>query len=473
LLRRDTTMATANRFEHCRYDIPVRHKRKVPFRPRVAAPSNFSQRTLELRRLDTELERFILGAPDYEELLVEAWAANIHRSVSVEGNPLSLRQVQKVARESLKKDPLAPPTRYPDWPRQEIVNHILVHKTPDQWRGNWTLEMILELHRFLLEGDPAQVRAGRFRDAYGAIYNPGGEETHINAPPDAIETELQALLDWRNTEAEILFPVAAAAVFFHEFESIHPFSDGNGRTGRVLFHIYLQTTGLPNSHLCLIEPLLMGDLDLYYRILGWTDQSESYTELVDFFTDALLASYRGARDRLSTKDLLSSDLDELAKRLLVKAKASGTWFTNTEAAEWADNVTPATIRRHLGDLVDKDVIEQEGAVPCGAPDSSPPCVDQPRLRPRSGSSLGCGRTGIRRHGRRARPAPCLGRLGAISLFRVNDPSLDSSDVDGPEILLRDGRHLNSARLGVDNPHHVIPRGEPHHRSDGLRHGRPQ
>jgi Fic family protein len=354
-------MAIASKFGHCTFDIPVRHVRKVPFRPTIRVPKNFSERAYELRRLDMELERFILRATDYSDLLVEAWGANIHRSVSVEGNPLTLQQVKKVARDSLKNNQAGVEKRYPDWPRQEIVNHILVHKRPDVWRSDWTLPMILGLHRFLMDGAPKAAQPGKFRDHYGAIYNDAKEETHVNAPPEAIEQELQALLDWRNTQAESLFPVVAAAVFFHEFESIHPFSDGNGRTGRVLFHTYLQTTGLPNSHLCLVEPLLMGDLDLYYRILGWTDKTESYTELIDFFTDSLLESYRNARNRLKGKDLLSSDLDEIAKRLLVQAKARGTWFNNADAGEWVDSVTLATVRRHLGELARKDVLEQEGA----------------------------------------------------------------------------------------------------------------
>ncbi len=206
---------TLGKFEHCQTAIPVRHKRKVPFSPCITSPIGFSQRTLELRRLDGELDRYVLKASDYADMLVEAWAVNIHRSVSVEGNPLSLPEVKRLARDSLHNRQ----REVMDWPRQEIVNHMAVHASPEQWQPPWTIERLCALHRYLMDGSPPEDRPGELRDFRGAIENSAGEETMITAPPEYVKEELESLLRWRNEQADLLFPVVAASVFFHEFET--------------------------------------------------------------------------------------------------------------------------------------------------------------------------------------------------------------------------------------------------------------
>ena len=349
------------KYGHCKYPIPVRHTRKVPFEPRIRQPDGFGDRALELRRLDGELDRFILKASDYADLLVEAWSENIHRSVSIEGNPLSAQEVRRVVRESLRPAAGRAAPERADWPRQEIINHLAVHANPDEWEVTWTIAGIQGLHKFLLDGAPADTRPGQWRDFRGVILSDKGEEVCITAPPEHIEEEIASLLKWRNERAEVYFPVVAATVFFHEFESIHPFADGNGRTGRVLFHHYLQTQGLPNAHLCMIEPELMENLERYYHLLAWTDYRGEYTELVDFFTDSVLRSYQSAVRRLGRKDLLSKGLDETAKRLLTRAKQDKErWFTVGEAERWVDGRGHATVRRHLNALVEEGALESEG-----------------------------------------------------------------------------------------------------------------
>jgi Fic family protein len=149
-------------------------------------------------------------------------------------------------------------------------------------------------------------------------------------------------------------------VFFHEFESIHPFVDGNGRTGRVLFHGYLQNHGLPHSHLCTIEKQITENPRTYYNVLAWTDHEEDYELLLNYFTEATLTSYRNAVERFRSKDLLSGDMDEVKKRLLIKARREGGWFSSTEASDWISGRSQDTVRRHLNDLTDMDLLETKG-----------------------------------------------------------------------------------------------------------------
>jgi len=200
---------------------------------------------------------------------------------------------------------------------------------------------------------------GILRSKPSAVFSDKDEELLVTAPPEHIRSELDALLDWVNRESLAMWPVAAAAVFFHEFESIHPFEEGNGRTGRVLFHAYLQNAGLANAYRCLVEAELIGDPELYYIILGWTDHSGSYTEIVDYFTAALSRSYEKAVQRFQSKDV-SPSLDSIDRMLARAAKQNRTWFSVRDATKFAGEWSEQTIRNRLNRLTEKQLLHSVG-----------------------------------------------------------------------------------------------------------------
>lgn len=344
-----------SRFSGCRVRHPVRHRRKDPFRPVVQVPADFPRRALELRRLDAELDRFILSAGDYMDLVVDAFATNVHYSTKLEGNPLPLEEVRRLTRnsfEGLRGGTL-------DKPRQEIINHLMAWVSPGTFETPWSVEMIRFVHQYLMEGVEPESLPGEFRKG-PAYITQGRDVVFQGADPRLVPDEMRSLADWLNGQGIALFPVVAATVFFHEFESIHPFRDGNGRTGRTLFHAYLQNHGLPNASLCKVEYEITKDPETYYLLLGWTDQEESYTELVDYVTDCTLAAYRSAIGAFRAKDLLTSDLEEAARRILVRAKQKKAWFKVAEAVGWVSGIGEQTVRRHLNGLVERGVLEAEG-----------------------------------------------------------------------------------------------------------------
>jgi Fic family protein len=344
------------KFAGISHPYPVRHRRKVPFHPDIQVPADLSSRLLEIRRLDQELDRFILSERDYLGFLTDAISVNIHKSVQLEGNPLGLEEVRRLAHDSMLGGEVQTRNRY----RREILNHLPIWMAPEAWNTPWTLESLQRLHLTLFSGVESDKHPGKFRTKPSAIYSDKDQELFIGAPPSAIEEELRSLLEWTNTRAGGFSPVVAASVFFHEFESIHPYEDGNGRVGRTLFHVYLQDHGLPNSHLCQVEAELVRDPELYYRVLGWTDHTGSYLELVDYFTDALLVSYQDAVGRFGSKDLLSHGLDENSKRLLARAKHAGAWFTVQQATTWLDSRSDQTVRRYLNELVELGALRSRG-----------------------------------------------------------------------------------------------------------------
>lgn len=104
-----------------------------------------------------------------------------------------------------------------------------------------TLQQILETHRLLLERSSLASHAGRLRTEQnwigGSGYNPCSAD-FVPPPPEIVEPLMHDLVQFCNSDD--LPAVAQAALAHGQFETIHPFSDGNGRTGRALIHMVLR-----------------------------------------------------------------------------------------------------------------------------------------------------------------------------------------------------------------------------------------
>lgn len=108
-----------------------------------------------------------------------------------------------------------------------------------------TMDLLLDIHRRLLAGTRLESHGGVVRDQQnwigGNSYNPCSA-TFIPPPPENVDHLLQDLCAFSSTDD--LPAVAQAAIAHAQFETIHPFVDGNGRTGRALIHLILRRRGL-------------------------------------------------------------------------------------------------------------------------------------------------------------------------------------------------------------------------------------
>lgn len=108
-----------------------------------------------------------------------------------------------------------------------------------------TRDLLLEIHRRLLEGTHLAPYAGRMREVQNWIggndHNPCAA-TYVPPPPEIVGDLLDDLCAFCNSD--MLPAVAQAAIAHAQFETIHPFADGNGRTGRALIYLILSRRGL-------------------------------------------------------------------------------------------------------------------------------------------------------------------------------------------------------------------------------------
>ena len=111
-------------------------------------------------------------------------------------------------------------------------------------------------------------------------------------PAPYVRTDMDLLLKWYDNNKKNLHPLALASIFHHKFEKIHPFMDGNGRTGRMLLNFILIKNNYPPIvvHKKTKKEYLDALRDADNSDLSRSDKKD-YFELVQFIADEMIASY--------------------------------------------------------------------------------------------------------------------------------------------------------------------------------------
>jgi len=158
---------------------------------------------------------------------------------------------------------------------------------------------ILEWHRLLMHHDPRS-HPGSFRRTQnwigGDVYGPK-RASFVPPSPQLVEPLIDDLFDYAHSSSD--HPIVRAAVLHTQFETIHPFADGNGRVGRALIHWALRT------HAPSVPPLALiwySHGDRYYRALDAWRTLRDPEPWVAYFASSMIEAVAGARtliDRLA------------------------------------------------------------------------------------------------------------------------------------------------------------------------------
>ncbi len=146
-------------------------------------------------------------------------------------------------------------------------------------------ELIQDLHTILQYGLVA-VRSGsrsnKYKQRDNRIVNSVG--TTIFIPPSHTETNtyMRDLLEFINNRSDGMNPLIKAAIFHSQFESIHPFDDGNGRVGRLLVGLYLQKTEAACRPFFNVSEAISRDKLVYYNRLN-ESRMDNYNNWIRFF----------------------------------------------------------------------------------------------------------------------------------------------------------------------------------------------
>lgn len=169
----------------------------------------------------------------------------------------------------------------------EVRNHInaLIFGAERLRTEKFTHSFMKKLHEYMMTGiiSPGLEKTlGMYKLKDNQIKSSTGSVVYI--PPKASETKkyMDELISFTNDDNDQLNPLIKAAMIHSQFESIHPFSDGNGRIGRVLISLYLYKAKVINFPFFYISEAINIDKAVYYRMLT-NSRTNSLDEWIKYF----------------------------------------------------------------------------------------------------------------------------------------------------------------------------------------------
>ena len=192
---------------------------------------------------------------------------SIHSSLAIEQNMLTLKQVSDIID---GKRVLGPPQDI-----REVRNAYEAYERISSL-DPYSVKNLLLAHRIMMEGLVKE--AGVFRSKNVGVYA-GNQLIHTGTPANYVPELIDQLFTWMKQSK--LHPLVKSCIFHYEFEFIHPFSDGNGRTGRLWQSLILQKWK-PFFAWLPIETLIHEQQDGYYAALNASNSEGESTVFVTF-----------------------------------------------------------------------------------------------------------------------------------------------------------------------------------------------
>ncbi|MPL77660.1 hypothetical protein SDC9_23517 [bioreactor metagenome] len=240
-------------------------------------------REIEKIRYIHKILQDTLTSHELEEYEKNSEYQYVHGTTSIEGNTLDLRETKQ-----LLNDNIAPDNKLLR-EINEVQNFRLVKKYRDASKKPVTIEFILKIHQLIMTNIDIEM-AGVFRrsNAIGIVGYDG-----LLPPADIIEESLQGIIDeYYRKVSEGYCPFEQAVLFHHRFECIHPFNDGNGRTGREIFNYLLIRDKFPRMFF-ISENFRKQYLDALNR-----GDKENYAGMVALFASMIIKQHKNVMERM-------------------------------------------------------------------------------------------------------------------------------------------------------------------------------
>lgn len=270
-----------------------------------------------------------------EQFSIE-WTYNTN---AIEGNTLSLRETEMVVSRGLTIGGKSLREHF------EAVNHARAIDWVAAFarrKRELSEELILDLHRAIMSGID-ETEAGAYRRHNVRIMG----AVHVPPSPAKVQPSMGDLVRWFHEHRRVVSVAASAAAVHYELVRIHPFTDGNGRTARLIMNFVLLRGGYP--------PAVIANVDRkrYYRVLQEADAGDlrpfadfvgrSIERSLVIYLDALGSAREGDREKRVYVSLREAErycaysqeyLSYLARSgRLPAVKFGRNWMTTREAIE--------------------------------------------------------------------------------------------------------------------------------------------
>lgn len=306
--------------------------------------------------LRERVQTALIELPWIPALQQDTRARNVHASTAIEGNPLTLEQVRAIE----EGRPLSSAS---DRAQREVMNYFagLRYVEKNARRKTIRHQEILSLHRILAGDVMDQGSAGQYRTIAVRV------GTYVPPPARDVSGLMFELLQWWNDDSPALSPVLSSAILHYRFEAIHPFADGNGRTGRALALWELYRRGFDTQHVFAVDEYYWQDRPSYYAALNHVHRhGEDLTHWLEYCAEGLRLTLERAWLRIQTFPVQSPrklTLRPRQEQLLHLLRDHGSM---TPAALWkALNISRQGAMDLIHPLLEAGMIERTGSKKTG------------------------------------------------------------------------------------------------------------
>ena len=296
--------------------------------------------------ISSQLERYAIRMEQEDTLRLRR--ANriktIHSSLAIEGNTLSIGEVQAVLEgkkvvASLKEI-------------QEVRNAIKTYELYPKLNP-FSIQDLLLAHGTMMSGLVDE--AGMFRKGGVGVFD-GDKPIHFAPPADRVRDLMSDLFGWlENADDHLLI---RSCVFHYEFEFIHPFADGNGRIGRLWQSLILGRLNPIFEHLP-VENMVYSNQQAYYHAINRSSDLGDSGPFIDFMLEEILNALVGHQGKSNADIADEKGLNYQQLRVLGYLRAD----RHTTAAKIAADLDMSArqIERMLADMKAKGIIRRIGA----------------------------------------------------------------------------------------------------------------
>ena len=249
----------------------------MSYQPHFTITAALLARVESIAALRERIQHATVQVPWIPALQKDTRARNTHSSTAIEGNPLTLEEVRALEEGATVTAPVRA--------RREVSNYFaaLRHVEKQAAKKRLTHEDIFRLHAIIAGEVMDQGEAGRYRTMRVRV------GPFVPPPPAEVSGLMFALLEWWNQDAPRFSPVLSSAIVHHRFETIHPFADGNGRTGRALALWELYRRGFDSHHIFAVDEFYWEDRPRYYAALDTVRRErDDLTSWLEYSAEGLL-----------------------------------------------------------------------------------------------------------------------------------------------------------------------------------------
>ena len=232
-----------------------------------------------------------------------------------------------------------------------------------------SMRLLKEVHKILLQGVRGEHKTpGEIRKTQNWIGGSSLKDAFfIPTEPNLLPEILSDIEKFLHNEYLQVPELIRAGIAHYQFETIHPFLDGNGRTGRLLIILYLISTGLLNKPVLYISDFFERNRMSYYDSLSMVKQNDNITQWLKFFLNGVIETSKNSIKTFDEIIKLKKDVENKLTKIGKKA-ANGQRLlellyskpkVNAKLVSEELGVTPATTNGILKSFVEVGILQEK------------------------------------------------------------------------------------------------------------------